>query len=40
MERLLEELEGRCGQVIVDSPPMLAVTDAAGLARAVLAGTR
>ncbi len=32
MVRLLEELEGRYTQVIVDSPPVLAVTDAAVLA--------
>ena len=32
MKRLLEEFEGRYSQVIVDSPPMLAVTDAAVLA--------
>jgi capsular exopolysaccharide synthesis family protein len=32
MQRLLEEFEGRYGQVIVDSPPVLAVTDAAVLA--------
>ena len=33
MKRLLEEFEGRYGQVIVDSPPMLAVTDSAVLAQ-------
>jgi capsular exopolysaccharide synthesis family protein len=33
MKRLLEEFEGRYSQVIVDSPPMLAVTDAAVLAQ-------
>jgi succinoglycan biosynthesis transport protein ExoP len=33
MRRLLEEFEGRYGQVIVDSPPMLAVTDSAVLAQ-------
>jgi succinoglycan biosynthesis transport protein ExoP len=32
MQRLLEEFEGRYSQVIVDSPPVLAVTDAAVLA--------
>lgn len=32
MKRLLEEFEGRYSQVIIDSPPMLAVTDAAVLA--------
>lgn len=32
MVRLLEELQGRYSQVIVDSPPVLAVTDAAVLA--------
>ena len=32
MRRLLEEFEGRYSQVIVDSPPVLAVTDAAVLA--------
>ena len=32
MKRLLEELEGRYSLVIVDSPPVLAVTDAAVLA--------
>ena len=32
MKQLLEEFEGRYTQVIVDSPPMLAVTDAAVLA--------
>ena len=32
MKRLLEEFEGRYTQVIVDSPPVLAVTDAAVLA--------
>ena len=32
MKRLLEEFEGRYSQVIVDSPPVLAVTDAAVLA--------
>jgi capsular exopolysaccharide synthesis family protein len=33
MKRLLEEFEGRYSQVIVDSPPMLAVTDGAVLAQ-------
>ncbi len=32
MRRVLEELEGRYDQIIVDSPPVLAVTDAAVLA--------
>ena len=32
MMRLLEEFEGKYSQVIVDSPPVLAVTDAAVLA--------
>lgn len=32
MGRLLEELEGRYDQIVIDSPPVLAVTDAAVLA--------
>jgi succinoglycan biosynthesis transport protein ExoP len=32
MGRLLEEFEGRYDQIVIDSPPMLAVTDAAVLA--------
>jgi capsular exopolysaccharide synthesis family protein len=32
MKRLLEEFEGRYSQIIIDSPPILAVTDAAVLA--------
>ena len=32
MQRLLEEFEGKYNQVIIDSPPVLAVTDAAILA--------
>ncbi len=32
MARILEELEGRYDQIVIDSPPVLAVTDAAALA--------
>ncbi|NJD19379.1 MAG: polysaccharide biosynthesis tyrosine autokinase, partial [Gemmatimonadetes bacterium] len=32
MGRILEELEGRYDQIVIDSPPVLAVTDAAALA--------
>ncbi|HEX9885631.1 MAG TPA: polysaccharide biosynthesis tyrosine autokinase, partial [Longimicrobiales bacterium] len=31
MKRLLEEFQGKYGQIIIDSPPILAVTDAAAL---------
>ena len=32
MGRILEEFEGRYDQIVIDSPPVLAVTDAAVLA--------